>query len=81
MFIFFKFLELFILKILFTKDEYNINSKNFNPLRFFTIIILCIICIFNFYLIIKVSNFYEKVYEQCPNFKITTKIAQSYLGS
>lgn len=69
MIMFFKLLELFLLKLLFNKDEYKFNSKNFNPIKVFTIVILFFAAIFNIYLIIKVNNFYNEVIAKCPQFK------------
>lgn len=63
---YFRLLELFVLKILFQKDEYNITSKNFNPIRFFLIISLVLNVFFTIYLLSKISIMYEKVYEMCP---------------
>ena len=40
---YFKILELFILKTLFNKGEYNITSKEFNPIKFFIILLLVIV--------------------------------------
>ncbi len=64
--IYFKILEQFLLKILFTKDEYNISSKNFNPIRFFTILLLVSNVFFTVYLLSKISNIYSVVEAKCP---------------
>lgn len=66
---FFKLLEVFILRILFNKNEYNIKSKEFNPIKLFIILILLFNAIFSIYLIIKVNDFYMESIEVCPQLK------------
>lgn len=65
---FIKFIEIFILKILFNKDEYKINSKNFNPIRVFTIMILLFNVFFSFYLIFKLNIIYNELNKECPEY-------------
>lgn len=64
---YFKLLELFILRTLFNKDEYKITSKNFNPFRFLIIMILVGNFFFTMFLLYKVSVFYDKVNKECPS--------------
>jgi len=61
-----KLLETFVLKVLFRKDEYNITSKHFNPIRFFTIMILVLNVFFTIYLVAKLNTIYERVSLICP---------------
>ena len=61
-----KILERFLTTILFSKDEYNIKSKNFNPLR---LVVTCIL-VFNLgisvYLMSQMVKVYDKVQATCP---------------
>lgn len=63
---YFKILEHFILRVLFHKDEYNITSKNFNPIRFFSIMFLVINAFFTCYLLYKMNGLYERIDSFCP---------------
>lgn len=63
---YFKLLETFVLKILFSKDEYKISSKNFNPLRFFVIMMLVMNVFFTMYLLSRLNHVYVKVDAICP---------------
>jgi hypothetical protein len=63
---YFKILEIFILKTLFSKGEYNITSKNFNPIKFLTIMFLVFNFFFTLFLVSKISDMYEKVNKECP---------------
>lgn len=63
---YFKLLETFVLKVLFSKDEYNITSKNFNPIRFFVITILVLNVFFTMYLLSRLNHVYVKVEAMCP---------------
>jgi hypothetical protein len=64
--VYFKLLETFVLKILFSKDEYNITSKNFNPIRFFVISVLVLNVFFTVYLLTRLNHVYVKVQTFCP---------------
>ena len=63
---YFKLLEIFVLKVLFGKDEYNITSKHFNPLRLTVISILVLNLFFTVYLLSKLNNVYHQVEALCP---------------
>ena len=63
---YFKILEVFVLKILFSKDEYNVTSKNFNPIRFFVISVLVLNVFFTVYLLTRINHVYQKVEMFCP---------------
>lgn len=65
---FIKFIEIFILKILFNKDEYKITSKNFNPLKVLTITILLFNVFISFYLIYKLNIIYNELNKECPEY-------------
>ena len=65
---FIKLIEIFILKILFNKDEYKITSKNFNPLIVFTILVLLFNVFFSFYLIFKLNIIYNELNKECPEY-------------
>lgn len=65
---FIKFIEIFILKILFNKDEYKITSKNFNPLKVLTITILLFNFFISFYLIYKLNIIYNELNKECPEY-------------
>lgn len=68
-----KILEAFILKTLFNKGEYNIGSKEFNPIKFFTIIVLVLNVIFTFYLLGQLSKVYDVIQAKCPQILIEKK--------
>lgn len=63
---YFKILEMFILKTLFNKGEYNFTSKNFNPIKFFIIIALVLNVFFTIYLLIQFGKVYDIVQKTCP---------------
>lgn len=63
---YFKLLETFVLKTLFSKDEYNITSKNFNPIRFFAITLLVLNAVFTAYLLFRLNHVYDRVELACP---------------
>jgi len=73
---FFKFIEIFIFKILFNKDEYKINSKNFNPIKVFTITVLLFNLIFSIFFIIRLNEIYNELKVECPEY-IKKKINRS----
>lgn len=64
--VYFKLLETFVLKILFSKDEYKISSKHFNPIRFFVIMMLVLNVPFTVYLLSRLNHVYVKVETMCP---------------
>lgn len=63
---YFKLLETFVLKILFSKDEYKISSKHFNPIRFFVIMMLVLNVPFTIYLLSRLNHVYVTVEATCP---------------
>lgn len=63
---YFKILEIFILKTLFSKGEYNITNKNFNPIKFIIVLFLVGNFIFTIYLLNKISTIYDHVARDCP---------------
>lgn len=63
---YFKILEAFILKTLFNKGEYNFTSKEFNPIKFFTILLLVVNVGFTFYLLNQMSKVHDVIQEKCP---------------
>lgn len=63
---YFKILEVFILKTLFHKGEYNINSKDFNPIKFFTILLLVANVFFTIYLMTQFSKVHDIIKSTCP---------------
>lgn len=63
---YFKILEIFILKTLFHKGEYNFASKEFNPIKFFTISLLFANVIFTFYLLVQFNKLHEIIEKSCP---------------
>lgn len=67
MFAFFKVLEIFVLRVLFSKEEYDINSKKFNPLKIISIIVLTLFPIITIYLHSKLSNAYVLITAVCPD--------------
>lgn len=69
---------MFILKTLFNKGEYNIKSKNFNPIKFFTILLLVMNVPFSVYLIIKINKIYLLINSECPTL-IENKILEHKL--
>lgn len=65
--VYFRLLETFVLKILFSKDEYKISSKHFNPIRFFVIMVLVLNVPFTVYLLSRLNHVYVTVERMCPN--------------
>ena len=63
---YFKLLEVFILKTMFNKGEYNFASKDFNPIKFFTILILFVNVIFTVYLLVQFSKVHDVIQKTCP---------------
>lgn len=61
-----KLLEGFILRSLFSKDEYNFKSKTFNPIKVFTILLLVLNLIFTVIIINKTSKVYTIIEQKCP---------------
>lgn len=59
-------LEIFILKLLFNKDEYNIKSKHFNPLKIVIIFILVSFSTFGVYLTYKFIKMADQIEKKCP---------------
>lgn len=69
---YFKLLELFLLRTLFTRGEYDIKNKNFNPVKFIFINVLLFSFVFNIYLIGKMSSIYDRLLYTCPNIAKTS---------
>lgn len=67
MFPYVKILEVFLLQILFNKDEYNFNSHKFNPLKILVVIALGTFPITTLYLYSKLSDAYVIIEYYCPN--------------
>lgn len=67
MFPYIKILELFLLQILFNKDEYNFNSRKFNPLKILVVITLATFPVTTIYLYGKLSDAYVLIEHYCPN--------------
>jgi len=63
---YFRLLEIFILRTLFAKDEYNFTSKAFNPIKLFIILILVGNLIFTIYLLNRLHTIHHIIYERCP---------------
>ena len=63
---YFKLLETFVLKILFARDEYNISSKNFNPVRLVLISLLVLNVPFSVYLLNKIEVLYTAIEKEYP---------------
>lgn len=61
-----KILEGFLLKILFNRDEYNITSKHFNPVKFIAIMLLVLNVPLTIFLVVKFNKFYLMVEQMCP---------------
>ena len=68
-----KLLEVFILKTLFHKGEYNITSKDFNPIKVFSIFFLVGNVFFTIYLLGQFSKVHDIIQKQCPNILIEKK--------
>lgn len=66
MLIYFKFLEKFLTSVLLSKDEYNINSKHFNPVRVIVTGILLANLGFTFYLIDELVVIHDLMAKSCP---------------
>lgn len=63
---YFRLLETFLLKIIFSKDEYNIASKSFNPVKFVVIMLLVLNVPFTIFLVMKFHKFFLMVQKMCP---------------
>ena len=63
---YFKILEAFLLRTLFSQGEYNLKSKNFNPLKLVVIFILLANVGFTVYLLNQIAHIYELVKHSCP---------------
>lgn len=63
---YFKILESFLLATLFSKNEYNANSKEFKPLKILVTIILVLNLFLTVYMFIHLSEVYVKVAKTCP---------------
>lgn len=63
---YFKILESFLLRTLFSQGEYNITSKNFNPLKLVLIFILLANVGFTVYLMNRMAHIYELIKHSCP---------------
>lgn len=63
---YFKILEIFILKTLFNTGEYNITSKNFNPIKFIIILFLVSNVFFTIFLLIRLNDIHEHLEKTCP---------------
>lgn len=63
---YFRILETFLLKIIFSKDEYNIASKSFNPVKFTVILLLVANVPFTIFLVMKFHKFFLMVQKMCP---------------
>lgn len=74
---YFKLLELFILKTLFRKGEYNITSKEFNPIKFFTILLLTLNVFFTIYLMTQLSKVHDIITKECPQVIINQAAEQA----
>ena len=64
---YFKILEIFILKTLFNSGEYNITSKDFKPIKFIIISFLVSNVFFTFFLLSKLSHIHEHIEKNCPS--------------
>jgi len=71
---YFKLLEIFLLKLLFKKDEYKINNKNFNPIKVIIITILLLISLIGIKSLVNLNKLYKLVEKECP--KIIEKITK-----
>ena len=63
---YFKILEAFLLKTLFSRNEYNITSKDFNPLKIVIVCVLLANVFFSGYLLIKIVRIYKVIQTSCP---------------
>lgn len=70
---YFKLLEIFILKILFSKNEYDITSKKFNSIKVFTVIVIVSNLTFTVYLLDKINSIYIKIKTECPSMLVKNK--------
>ena len=77
---YFRLLELFLLRTLFNRGEYDIKSKYFNPVKFIFINILLLSFVFNIYLIAKMSSIYDRLLYICPNIADTSSDKVKHLG-
>ena len=66
MWFYIKILEVFLLKTLFSKSEYDIRSKHFSPLKLVVVGFLIVCTIGFFVLFHQVSKAYHVIETQCP---------------
>lgn len=62
-----KIVNKFLTGILFSRDEYNVGSKHFNPLRVIVVLILVGNLIFTVYLIRHIVTIHDRLKEVCPS--------------
>lgn len=62
-----KILEVFVLNILFSKNEYNVFHKNFKPVKVLVILFLVGNLFFSIYLINVIMKINSNVHEICPD--------------
>lgn len=63
---YFKLLETFVLHVLFSRDEYNVRSKNFNPVKVVIMLLLVGNVFFSAYLYGKLAESYTVIETFCP---------------
>lgn len=68
---YFKLLEMFLLRIFFNKDEYNITSKNFNLIKIVFVLIATCSFVLNGFFIYKLNRIHERISVQCPQMLLT----------
>lgn len=66
MFGYFKILEVFVLSVLFQKDELNFRHKNFKPLRVLFLMVVALNFVFTGFLIKKLYTAHEAIRDSCP---------------
>lgn len=77
-----RILELFILRTLFNKNEYNFKSKEFNSFKFIIIVILIGNFIFTIYLISSLIRIYHVIEQTCPQIlRLSPTINWNYIPS
>ena len=66
MFGYFKLLEVFVLSVMFQKDELNYRHRNFKPLRVLFLMVVAMNFFFTGFLIVKLYTAHEVITKVCP---------------
>lgn len=66
MFAYFRILEVFVLSVMFQKDELNFRHKNFKPLRVLFLMVVGLNFVFSIYVSVKLYHAHTAIVAKCP---------------